>query len=440
MKAEDLVRQIEERLGSLSVRPEVANMGRVIGVADGIVRADGLSRAGYGELVEFEDGRRGLIMNLDEDFASILVLSEDTSVPEGMEIRSTGTPLSLKVSDDLLGRVIDPFGHRAGRKAAQHLGRIARRAGADRPGGDEARPRGLAAEDRREGGGRPHADRQGTAPAPRRGPQHGKDRAGHRHDHQPAQPGPRPARRWSASTAPSARSAGALPGPSRSSRTRAPWDTPSSWRPAPPRPPPCSTWRRLPRAPSGSTSWRRAGTRWWSTMTFRVTPGPTGRSRFSSQRPAGREAYPGDIFYLHSRLLERAARLSKAGGGGSLTALPIIQTQAGDISAYIPTNVISITDGQIYLETDLFNAGIRPAVNAGLSVSRVGGKAQSKVTAAGLGPHAAGARAVPVAGRLLPVRVGPRRGHAEANHAREKDRGDPQAAAVFAAWTTSPRP
>lgn len=89
MKAEDLVRQIEERLGTLAVHPEVANMGRVISVADGIVRADGLSRAGYGELVEFEDGRRGLIMNLDEDFASILVLSEDTSVPEGMEIRST---------------------------------------------------------------------------------------------------------------------------------------------------------------------------------------------------------------------------------------------------------------------------------------------------------------------------------------------------------------
>jgi F-type H+/Na+-transporting ATPase subunit alpha len=95
------------------------------------------------------------------------------------------------------------------------------------------------------------------------------------------------------------------------------------------------------------------------------------------RRPAGREAYPGDIFYLHSRLLERSARLSKAKGGGSLTALPIIETQAGDVSAYIPTNVISITDGQIYLETDLFNAGIRPAVNAGLSVSRVGSKAQS---------------------------------------------------------------
>ena len=96
------------------------------------------------------------------------------------------------------------------------------------------------------------------------------------------------------------------------------------------------------------------------------------------KRPPGREAYPGDVFYLHSRLLERAARLSDALGGGSLTALPIIETQAGDVSAYIPTNVISITDGQIYLETDMFNAGFRPAINAGLSVSRVGGAAQIK--------------------------------------------------------------
>jgi F-type H+-transporting ATPase subunit alpha len=96
------------------------------------------------------------------------------------------------------------------------------------------------------------------------------------------------------------------------------------------------------------------------------------------RRPPGREAYPGDVFYLHSRLLERAARLSDQLGGGSLTALPIIETQAGDVSAYIPTNVISITDGQIFLESDLFYAGIRPAVNAGISVSRVGGAAQIK--------------------------------------------------------------
>ena len=96
------------------------------------------------------------------------------------------------------------------------------------------------------------------------------------------------------------------------------------------------------------------------------------------RRPAGREAYPGDVFYLHSRLLERAARLDDELGGGSLTALPIIETQAGDVSAYIPTNVISITDGQIYLEPELFNVGIRPAINVGLSVSRVGGAAQTR--------------------------------------------------------------
>ena len=104
------------------------------------------------------------------------------------------------------------------------------------------------------------------------------------------------------------------------------------------------------------------------------------------KRPPGREAYPGDVFYLHSRLLERSARLDEKYGGGSITALPIIETQAGDVSAYIPTNVISITDGQIYLESELFNSGMRPAVNAGLSVSRVGGSAQIKAMKKVAGP------------------------------------------------------
>nr|MCR4640961.1 F0F1 ATP synthase subunit alpha [Lachnospiraceae bacterium] len=104
------------------------------------------------------------------------------------------------------------------------------------------------------------------------------------------------------------------------------------------------------------------------------------------RRPPGREAYPGDVFYLHSRLLERAARMNEQYGGGSLTALPIIETQAGDVSAYIPTNVISITDGQIYLETEMFNSGFRPAINAGLSVSRVGGSAQIKAMKKIAGP------------------------------------------------------
>jgi len=112
--------------------------------------------------------------------------------------------------------------------------------------------------------------------------------------------------------------------------------------------------------------------------TFQATPRVLPRDLAAPAPAAGREAYPGDVFYLHSRLLERAAKLNDKKGGGSLTALPIIETQAGDISAYIPTNVISITDGQIFLESDLFNSGIRPAINVGNSVSRVGGSAQVK--------------------------------------------------------------
>ena len=151
------------------------------------------------------------------------------------------------------------------------------------------------------------------------------------------------------------------------------------------------------------------------------------------RRPPGREAYPGDVFYLHSRLLERAAKLSDELGGGSLTALPIIETQAGDVSAYIPTNVISITDGQIFLETDLFNSGIRPAVNVGISVSRVGGAAQTQGDEEGgrAAPREPGA--VPGDGGLRPVRERPRQGHAGAARERRAHDGDLEAAAVQAA-------
>ena len=151
------------------------------------------------------------------------------------------------------------------------------------------------------------------------------------------------------------------------------------------------------------------------------------------RRPPGREAYPGDVFYLHSRLLERAAKLKTELGGGSLTALPIIETQAGDLSAYIPTNVISITDGQIFLESDLFNQGVRPAINVGNSVSRVGGSAQIKRDAPGRGHVAARPRAVSRAGGVRAVRQRPRQGDAGAADARRPAGRDPQAAAVRAA-------
>ena len=136
------------------------------------------------------------------------------------------------------------------------------------------------------------------------------------------------------------------------------------------------------------------------------------------RRPPGREAYPGDVFYLHSRLLERAAKMNDEHGSGSLTALPVIETQAGDVSAYIPTNVISITDGQIFLETDLFYRGIRPAMNVGLSVSRVGSAAQIKAMKQVAGAHQAGAGAVPRDGGLRAVRLRPRRRDAAAAGAR----------------------
>ena len=151
------------------------------------------------------------------------------------------------------------------------------------------------------------------------------------------------------------------------------------------------------------------------------------------RRPPGREAYPGDVFYLHSRLLERAAKLKAELGGGSLTALPIIETQAGDLSAYIPTNVISITDGQIFLESDLFNQGIRPAINVGNSVSRVGGSAQIKAMRQVAGIAASRPRAVPRARGVRAVRQRPRPGHAEAAQPRQAPDRDPQAAAVPAA-------
>ena len=161
------------------------------------------------------------------------------------------------------------------------------------------------------------------------------------------------------------------------------------------------------------------------------------------RRPPGREAYPGDVFYLHSRLLERAARVNAEyvekitdgevkGQTGSLTALPIIETQAGDVSAFVPTNVISITDGQIFLEADLFNAGIRPAINVGLSVSRVGGSAQTKASRRSAAACAR-PRPVPRAGGLLAVRLRPRRGDPQAARARPARHGADEAAAVLAA-------
>ncbi len=377
MKAEELVRQIEERLGAVSAEPGVANVGRVVAVADGIARADGLSRAGYGELVEFADGRRGLVMNLDEDFASILVLSEDSSIPQGMEVRTTGIPLALRVSDDLLGRVIDPFGTSLdGRPLSISGGElmplekiapgVTKRAPVDVPLKtgikvvDALTPIGrgqrqLIVGDRNTGKTalvvdtiiNQRSNDLGLKPVVCVYCAIGQKRGSIART--VAKLRDERAMDYTIVVAASASTPAAM-------QYLAPFVA-------------CAIGEYfMERGRDALVVYDDLSRHAWAYRQISLL----------LNRPAGREAYPGDVFYLHSRLLERAARMSAAKGGGSLTALPIIQTQAADISAYIPTNVISITDGQIYLETDLFNAGIRPAVNPGLSVSRVGGKAQSR--------------------------------------------------------------
>ena len=258
--------------------------------------------------------------------------------------------------------------------------------------------------------------------------QTGKTAVAHRHDHQPEA-----AATSSASTSRSARSARPSRRWSTSSTRTARWSTRSSSPRRRPTPRRCSTSRRTPAARMGE--YFRDNGRHALVIYDDLSKQAVAYRQLSLllRRPPGREAYPGDVFYLHSRLLERAAKMSDERGGGSLTALPIIETQAGDVSAYIPTNVISITDGQIFLETDLFYSGVRPAVNVGISVSRVGGNAQIKAMKQGRRHAAPRPRAVPRAGGLRPVRLRPRRGDAAAARPRRAPGRGAEAGPVRAA-------
>jgi len=376
MKAQDLVREIEERLSTVAVRPGVTNVGHVIGVGDGIIRVDGLSRAGFGEQVELEDGRRGLLLHLEEDYAAVLMLSENTAVQEGMEVRTTGKLLSLRVGEELLGRVVDPFGNPLDDRPLEvtsgqdrPLERIAPGVTERKPV-DQALKTGIKAVDALTPIGRGQrqliiGDRNTGKTAlvvdaiiNQRTPYLGL----------------RPVvciycavgqkRGTIARTIARLREEGAMP---YTVVVAASASVPAAMQYLAPFAACAIGEYFMEKGGDALVIYDDLSRHAWAYRQISLLLG----------RPAGREAYPGDIFYLHSRLLERAVRLSDSRGGGSLTALPLIETQASDVSAYIPTNVISITDGQIYLETDLFNAGIRPAVNAGLSVSRVGGKAQS---------------------------------------------------------------
>ena len=331
-------------------------------------------------MVEFPDGTRGMALNLEGDNVGVVIFGDDRHIREGDIVKRTGTIVDVPVGKGLLGRVVDALGNPIDGKGPieateRRLVEVKAPGIIPRKSVHEPMQTGLKAIDALIPIGRGQreliiGDRQT-----------GKtaiaidtfiNQSGH-------QRGRRRERRSStASTSRSARSAPPSPRSSRRSRTTARWSTPSSS----PRPPPtrrrCSSWRPTPAARWASTSATTACTPLIVYDDLSKQAVAYRQMSLLLRRPPGREAFPGDVFYLHSRLLERAAKMNEEHGAGSLTALPIVETQAGDVSAYIPTNVISITDGQIFLETDLFYQGIRPAINVGLSVSRVGSAAQIK--------------------------------------------------------------
>ena len=351
----------------------VTNVGTVVEVGDGIARVYGLSQVMASELVEFtKNGTLGLAFNLEEDSVGVIILGEYTDIEEGDEVRATGRIASVPVGDALVGRVVNALGQPIDGKGpiatdkTRPIERIA-------PGVILRQDVDTAAPDRHQGDRLDDPDRPRPARADHRRPPDRQDRRRPRHDHQPegsdviciyvaiGQKQAQVAQAVRVLEEHGAMEHTIVVVASAADPAAAPVHRPLRRH---------ARWAR--------SSWRTGGNALIVYDDLSKHAWAYRQVSLLMRRPPGREAYPGDVFYLHSRLLERAARLNDSLGGGSLTALPIIETQAGDVSAYIPTNVISITDGQIFLEADLFYAGIRPAVNAGISVSRVGGAAQIK--------------------------------------------------------------
>ena len=360
-------RQIEEFGGDLAL----VDVGTVVQVGDGVARIQGLQGVRSNELLDFGNDVLGLALNLESDIVGAALLGDANAVKEGDRVRSTGRIIEVPVGDALIGRVVDPLGRPLdGKGSVQTTGtrsvenvapNVVSRQSVDQPvqtgikAVDAMIPIGrgqreLIIGDRSTGKTAIALDtiinQKGgdlTCIYVAIGQKQGKV----------------------AQVVGSLERAGAM--------EHTIVVTAGASDPAP-------LQYIAPYAGCAMAEEFMAQGKDVLIVYDDLTKHAWAYRQMSLllRRPAGREAYPGDIFYLHSRLLERSARLDQAHGGGSITALPIIETQAGDVSAYIPTNVISITDGQIYLETELFNSGIRPAVNVGLSVSRVGGAAQTR--------------------------------------------------------------
>ena len=367
---EELEKRVR-RMSGFRTRSEVLPVGYVLSVGDGIAHVSGLNGCRNNELLRFDGDKFGIAFNLERDNVGVILLDKTDDIEEGSKVEGTGRVVSVPVGESLLGRVVDPLGRPIdGREPIR-----ARRSAPSRP-----RPR-------------PSSSAARSRPRCRR-------------DTWPSTP-------WSPSAAASASSSSAT---GQTGKTAIAVDTILNQKNTGVLCIYVAIGQKASTIASVRKTLEEYGAMEYTTIVA-ATASDTAPMQYIApyagcamaeefmyngkdaliiyddlskhavsyraislllRRPPGREAYPGDVFYLHSRLLERAAKLSDRLGGGSMTALPIIETMAGDISAYIPTNVISITDGQIFLESELFHSGVRPAVNGGLSVSRVGGNAQTK--------------------------------------------------------------
>ena len=371
LKPEEISSVIKDQIKRYSDRMEVSNVGTVIQVADGIARIHGLETAMQGELLEFPGEVYGMVMNLEEDNVGAVLLGNQKNINEGDIVKTTGRVVEVPVGDALTGRVVNALGQPIDGKGPintdkyRQIERVASGV-ITRKSVDTPLQTGIKAIDSMVPIGRGQreliiGDRQTGKTAIAIDTIINQKGQGVKCIYV--------AIGQKASTV--ANIVKTLEEFGAMSYTTVVASTASELAPLQ---------YIAPYAGCAiGEEWMEKGEDVlviYDDLSKHATAYRT--LSLLLRRPPGREAYPGDVFYLHSRLLERAARMSEEYGGGSLTALPIIETQAGDVSAYIPTNVISITDGQIYLETEMFNAGFRPAVNAGLSVSRVGGAAQIK--------------------------------------------------------------
>lgn len=388
IRAAEISAILKDQIKNFGQEAEVTEVGQVLSVGDGIARVYGLDNVQAGELVEFPGGIKGMALNLESDNVGVVIFGSDATIKEGDNVKRTGAIVDVPVGKGLLGRVVDPLGNPIDGKGALSSVAERRRVDVKAPGiiprksVHEPVQTGLKAIDSLIPIGRGQreliiGDRQTgkTAVAVdtiinQKAVNAGTDEKAKLYCIYVAV-GQK--RSTVAQLVKTLEDAGAM------DYTIVVAATASE---------PAPLQFLAPFSGCAMGEWFRDNGMHALIIYDDLSKQAVAYRQMSLllRRPPGREAYPGDVFYLHSRLLERAAKLNEDNGAGSLTALPVIETQANDVSAYIPTNVISITDGQIFLETDLFYQGIRPAVNVGISVSRVGSSAQIKAMKSASGP------------------------------------------------------